>query len=68
MTDSTIKSLNNGKSPGPDGLGSEIYKKFGVLLVPYLYRLYTCSHDDGTLPQALNEATITLLLKKREGP
>lgn len=30
----TISSLKNGKSPGPDGLGNEIYKKFGGMLTP----------------------------------
>lgn len=64
----TIKSLNNGKSPGPDGLGNEIYKMFGGLLAPYLCKLYTRSYDDGTLPQTLMEATVTLLLKKGKDP
>lgn len=64
----TIKSLNNGKSPGPDGLSNEIYKKFGLLLVPYLRALYTRSYEDGVLPQTLTEATITLLLKKGKDP
>lgn len=30
----TISSLKNGKSPGPDELGNEIYKKFGEMLTP----------------------------------
>lgn len=63
----TIKSLKNGKSPGPDGLSNEIYKKFGLLLVPYLSKMYSQSYVDGALPPSLTEATITLLPKKREG-
>lgn len=60
----TIGSMKNGKSPGPDGLSNEIYKRFGGLLVPYLRKMYTQSYEDGILPQTLTEATITLLPKK----
>lgn len=64
----TIKSLKNGKSPGPDGLSNEIYKKFGWLLVPYLSKMYSQSYVDGALPLSLTEATITLLPKKGKDP
>lgn len=60
----TIGSMKNGKSPGPDGLSNEIYKKCGGLLVPSLRRMYIQSYKDGILPQSLTEATITLLPKK----
>lgn len=40
----TIGSMKNGKSPGPDGLSDEIYKRFGGLLVPYLRKIYTQSY------------------------
>lgn len=61
---STISSMKNGKSPGPDRLGDEIYKKFGGLLTPHLRKMHIESFDEGILPQTLTEATITLLPKK----
>lgn len=60
----TIRSLKNGKSPGPDGLGNEIIKKFSDLLAPYLHRMYNQVYKACVLPQTLNEAIITLIPKK----
>ena len=45
----SIMSLRNGKSPGPDGLSSEIYKRFSDVLAPYLLRMYNRSLEDGNL-------------------
>lgn len=36
----TIKSLKSGKTPGPDGLNNEFYKKFNDLISPRLQALY----------------------------
>uniref|UniRef100_UPI0037E969BE interferon-induced protein 44-like n=1 Tax=Semicossyphus pulcher TaxID=241346 RepID=UPI0037E969BE len=38
--------MKNGKSPGPDELSNEIYKRFGGLLVPYLRKMYIQSYED----------------------
>ena len=35
-----IKNMNTNKSPGPDGLTVEFYRKFWDLLSPYLIRIY----------------------------
>lgn len=65
---STIRSLKNGKSPGPDGLCNEFYKKFSSLLTPYLLNMFNMALEDGALPQTLNEATVTLIPKKGKDP
>lgn len=60
----TIRSLKNGKSPGPDGLCNEFCKTFSNLLTPYLLKMFNKALEEGKLPQSLNEATITLIPKK----
>lgn len=60
MTES-IKSLKNGKSPGRDGFGSELDKKFSHLLVPRLNQSFGQTFD-----QTRNEAVITFYSKSRE--
>lgn len=64
----TITSLSNGKTPGPDGLPSELYKKFNTTLSPYLYRMYKQAQSDGDLPPTLTEAVITVIYKKGKDP
>ena len=60
----TINSQNNGKSPGPDGMCNEFYKKFSNMLAPILLRMYRKAYEVGMLPPTLNEATITVIPKK----
>ena len=60
----TINSLKNGKSPGPDRICNELYKKFGSIISSFLLRMYKKSLEGGKLPSTLNEATITLIPKK----
>lgn len=59
-----ITSLKRGKAPGPDGLPSELYKKFDFILSPYLHRMYVQAQEEGTLPPTLTEATIIMIHKK----
>lgn len=59
-----IKTLQNGKSPGPDGFPSEFFKKFSPQLIPHMLNMYNESFGSGTLPQTLREASISLILKK----
>lgn len=63
-----IKSLQKGKSPGPDGLPGEFYTTFSVQLTPILSALYSDSLEAGVLPSTLNQACITLLAKKNKDP
>lgn len=61
---SAIKTLKNGKAPGPDGFGSEFYKEFSDLLVDPLLDMFNHSFLHNTLPPTLREANISLILKK----
>jgi hypothetical protein len=63
-----IKNLQGGKSPGPDGFGSEYYKEFKDLLIGPLLQMFNDSFSTTELPQTLKEANISLLLKKGKYP
>lgn len=59
-----LRRLQSDKSPGPDGLGSEVYKEFKHLLIDPLIAMYDHSFEINKLPQTLREANISLVLKK----
>lgn len=63
-----IKSMQNGKSPGPDGFTVEFYKAYSNLLTPVLVKMYNDSFQIGKLPATLYSASISLLLKKDKDP
>ena len=63
-----IKSMQNGKSPGPDGFTVKFYKAYSSLLAPILARMYNDSLKEGRVPQTLSMASISLLLKKDKNP
>uniref|UniRef100_A0A3B3HW57 Reverse transcriptase domain-containing protein n=1 Tax=Oryzias latipes TaxID=8090 RepID=A0A3B3HW57_ORYLA len=63
-----ILSLQAGKCPGPDGYPSEFYKKFIDKLAPLLLDMYNEAYSEGMLPQTLNQAIISLILKKEKDP
>lgn len=58
-----IMQLQNGKSPGPDGLPAEFYKAYKHLLIPVLRRVFEEARDTGTLPATMREALIIALPK-----
>ena len=64
----TIKSLQSGKLPGPDGFGPEFYKKMAKCVVGPLTNMFMESFDGGSLPPTLNLAHISLILKKDKPP
>ena len=66
--EAAVKSLQSGKSPGPDGFPAEFYKTFWKQLAPHLLEMFTESYRSGTLPHTLNQACISLLLKKGKDP
>ena len=55
-----VKKLNLNKSPGPDGIPAEFYKKFWPLLKDDLLELYNYSYDYGQLSTMQEQATINL--------
>lgn len=63
-----IKSLNSGKSPGPDGFSAEYYKTNLDLLAPVLKDMYNEAFSNCRLPSTLSEATISLILKSDKDP
>lgn len=63
-----IKSMQSGKSPGPDGFTAEFYKSFLYSLTPTLARLYNDYFKEGRLPPTFCETSISLLLKKDKDP
>lgn len=63
-----IGDINSGKAPGPDGLPIEFYKTFKEQLVRPLLDMYEESFNEGTLPDSLRLAIITLILKPKKPP
>ena len=63
-----LKGMNSGKAPGPDGLPTEIYKKFSGKLWPHLLNVFNESYETGILPPSLRSAVISLLLKPGKSP
>lgn len=59
-----LKSLQSGKSPGPDGFLSEFYKKFAPQLTPLLKSTFDESFVLQSLPPMMHQAVISLILKK----
>ena len=63
-----IKSMQNNKSPGPDGFTTECYKKCSPQLAPILQTMFKEALSSGSLPMTLRQASISLLVKKDRDP
>ena len=61
-----IRASGTGKSPGPDGLPSEIYKTYEDLLAPILSETIQRSYDAGILPDTMQEGEVALIYKKKD--
>ena len=58
-----IKNLPKNKISGQDGFTGEFYQTFREELMPMLLKIFQQIAEEGTLPNSLYEATITLIPK-----
>ena len=61
--EAVIKRLPKNKSPGPDDFTGEFYQAFRKEIMLILLKLFQKIAEEGTLPNASYEATITLIPK-----
>ena len=61
--ETVFKNLLTNKSPGPDSFTVEFYHKCREELTPILLKLFQKIVEEGKLPNAFCEATITLIPK-----
>ena len=64
LTDS-VKSLNFGKSPGPDGFSVEFFSRFWDSLGPLLLRVSRECFANGSLCESMKGSATRLIFKKR---
>ena len=65
---SSLKSFQNAKSPGCDGLTKEFYLAFINILLPVLCTLYDVIYESGKLSPSQKVSYITLLCKDANHP
>lgn len=58
-----IDAMTAGKTPGPDGLPIDIYKKFKDKLIAPLLDMLLETLQEGLLPESMRRTLITLLPK-----
>ena len=59
----TIEKMNNGKTPGPDGLGVAFYKKFKSLVAEALRNMLGEAYEKKELPTSFRRTHIVLIPK-----
>ena len=59
-----LKSMENNKSPGFDGLTTNFYKHFWPILGPELTQVFKFAFNNGTLTSTQRRGIITLIFKK----
>ena len=59
-----IAGLKDGKAPGADGIPAEVWKHGGDNLSNRLHQLITKAWEEGSVPQAWNDASIVTIYKK----
>lgn len=64
----SIRSMQCSKTPGPDGFSSEFYKTFSALISPLILNVFNESFNAKTLPSTFNQACIFLFLKQDKDP
>ena len=59
----SVKSMENDKSPGPDGLSKNFYMRFFDILGPMLLKLYENIFEENSLSNSQKVSYITLICK-----
>ena len=59
-----VKNMNTNKSPGPDGLTVEFFRKFWDLLGPYLVHVYNECFDFGEMCESMKTSNTRVIFKK----
>ncbi|CAK8680067.1 unnamed protein product [Clavelina lepadiformis] len=62
--ENAVKSMKNGKSPGPDGLSAELYKECWPLIRNEIRELIQYWFDQKVIPREIKKGIITLIHKK----
>ena len=63
-----IKSLQAGKTPGPDGLPTEFYKSNLEVIGPHLHSMLNAALERRSLPASMMEAVIVVIPKPGKDP
>ena len=63
--ETVIRDLPANKSPEPDSFTAELYQKFREEITPILLKFFQKIAEEGKLPNAFYEATITLIPKPK---
>lgn len=64
----TLKSMQPGKTPGPDGIPVEFYKHYPDILLTRLHEMLTNAAEMQSLPESMGEAVIVVILKDGRDP
>lgn len=59
-----LKSMQPGKTPGPDGKAVELYKQYPDILANRLHKMLTAAEDLQSRPHSMREAVIIVNQEK----
>ncbi len=59
-----VKNMNTNKSPGPDGLTVEFYRKFWDLLSPHLVNIFNACFANGEMCDSMKTSNTRVIFKK----
>ena len=62
----TIKQMALGKTPGPDGIGLEFYRKYWNIIAKDFTQVINDIHSSGNIPDEMKTGIITLIYKNND--